>query len=329
MPLAHMARQYPDIRDRLKGLSKQIGPHTSSNWFQYWFLHREPNDEIKLKSEHEHALIDLLREEPKHISEILECLDLMHVSQIDAQHLLEREIIGCSGLTPTDLLHAEGRFTPWDAEAATWALEAFCRCHDLDLKGFCRRVWNQMTETIVRAIVLFLSGKVLAPTELEDTDMGHWFVRNSLYKTHQYLETRFRLRLPIIGVGAPAAIFLKDVADTLQTELILPKHFEVANAVGAVAGTVMSSEEVIIYPCTTRGGIEIMGYYVQNGNTRHAFEQLQVALDFARTIGREHALDAAVRSGAHDPQVHIEEQIEGLDTYRIRVKVMGNPRLMR
>jgi N-methylhydantoinase A/oxoprolinase/acetone carboxylase beta subunit len=329
VPLAHLAWQYPDIRDRLKGLSKQTRSPASSDGFRYWFLLREPQHESQQKSRREKALINLLREGPKPIPEILDRLELMHVVEINAKHLLEQEIIGQAGLTPTDLLHADGRFEPWDAKAAAWALEAFCRCHDLDRNEIGRQIWNRMTETIVRAIVFFLSGKVLAPAELEDRDMGHWFMRNSLYNKHPHLATGFRLRLPIIGIGAPAGIFLKDVAEVLQTDLILPDHFEVANAVGAVAGTVMSSKEVLVYPRMSREGFEIMGYYVQNGDERHVFEELRDALDHARAVGREQALDAAVRSGADNPQVHIEERVDGLDTYRIRVKAMGNPRLMK
>lgn len=328
VPLAQLAWQYPETRKRLEINSGQVGSYASSHWFQYWFIRREPHHSGSLKSEHEKVLMDLLREGPKPIPEILERLDLMHASQIDARHLLKQEIIGQAGLTPTDLLHAEGRFTPWDAEAATWALETFCRCHDMDPKAFCRRTWHRMTETIVRAILLFLSGKVLAPAELEDRDMGHWFVQNSLDKTHPHLETDFRFRLPIIGIGAPAGIFLKDVADVFRTDLILPKHFEVANAVGAVAGSVMASEEILVYPRIAGGGLEITGYYVQNSDTRHTFEKIRDALEFARSSGRKQALKTAVRSGAHNPQVHIEERIDGIDTYRIRVRAMGNPRLM-
>jgi hypothetical protein len=79
----------------------------------------------------------------------------------------------------------------------------------------------------------------------------------------------------------------------------------------------------------SRGGFEIVGYYAQNGDERHAFEELRDALDHARTVGRQQALDAAVQSGVDNPQVYIEEQVDGLDTYRIRVKAMGNPRLMK
>lgn len=329
VPLAHLAWQYPDIRDRLKGIPKQTRSPGASDGFRYWFLLREPHHESQRKSRREKALIDLLREGPKPIPEILERLELMHVVEINAKHLLEQEVIGQAGLTPTDLLHVDGRFAPWDAEAAAWALEAFCRCHDLDRKEIGRRVWTRMTQTIVHAIVLFLSGKTLAPAELDDRDMGHWFLHNSLYKTHPHLETDLRLRLPVIGIGAPAEVFLKDVANVLQTDLILPQHFEVANAVGAVAGTVMTSEEVLVYPQMSRDGLEIMGYYVQNSDERHTFEALRDALDHARAVASERALDTAVRSGADNPQVHIEEQIEGLDIYRIHVKAMGNPRLMK
>lgn len=329
VPLAYLAWQYPDIQDRLRGLPQQTWSPASSDWLRYWFLLREPHHESQQKSGREKALIDLLRKGPKPVPEILERLGLMHVVQINAKHLLEQEVIGQAGLTPTDLLHVDGRFAPWDAEASAWALEAFCRCVDLDQEEIGRRIWNRMTETIVRAIILFLSGKVLDPAEHKDRDMGQWFLHNSLYKTHPHLETAFRLRLPVIGIGAPAGIFLKDVADVLQTDLILPDHFEAANAVGAVAGTVMSSEEILVYPRMSREGFEIMGYYVQNSDERQAFEALRDALDHARAVASEQALDAAVRSGAENPQVHIEERVDGLDTYHIRVKAMGNPRLMR
>jgi hypothetical protein len=186
-----------------------------------------------------------------------------------------------------------------------------------------------MTETITRAIVLFLTGKQFPSRALRDKDMGHWFFQNSLYGTHPHLETAFKLRLPIIGIGAPARIFLAPVADKLHTDLILPQHHEVANALGAVSGTVMFSEDVLVYPRLSMEGMEILGYYVQNSQERHVFEQVGDAITHARDMARERALDGAVRSGAVKPQVVIDEQADGLDTYRIQAKAMGNPRLMK
>jgi N-methylhydantoinase A/oxoprolinase/acetone carboxylase beta subunit len=134
---------------------------------------------------------------------------------------------------------------------------------------------------------------------------------------------------PIIGIGAPAAIFLPSVAEALHTELILPEFHEVANAVGAIAGSVMVEEELLIYPKLSRSGLELFGYYVQAHDGRSEFEELGDALGYARTLSRERALGAAIRSGADNPEVTVEELTDGLDTYRIRAKAMGNPRLTR
>jgi hypothetical protein len=164
---------------------------------------------------------------------------------------------------------------------------------------------------------------------MEKDNIGHWFFYNSLYATHPQLETTIRLRQPIIGIGAPARVFLEPVAQMLHTDLILPEHFQVANAVGAIAGSVMVEDEVLIYPHLTSMGLDVVGYYVQAGDGQQEFEGLDKALDYARTLSQERALNAALRSGADSPQVTVEEVSDGLDTYRIRARAVGNPRLMR
>ena len=235
--------------------------------------------------------------------------------------------MGKSSLTPTDLLHADGRWSLWDIEAATDALRVFCHFKNQEPEEILRIVQAQMTEIITRAVITFLSGKSLNPPIQLDDDIGWWFFQNSLYQVHPHLETAFRLRLPIIGIGAPAGIFLQDVADALHTELILPEHHEVANAVGAVAGSVMVVEEILVYPRLTREGLEVIGYYVQTGDELEEFTDLSEALDRARGLSQERAMSAAVQAGADNPQVIMEEKVDGLDTYRVRARVMGNPRL--
>jgi len=135
--------------------------------------------------------------------------------------------------------------------------------------------------------------------------------------------------LPIIGIGAPAGIFLPEVADILHTDLILPDHHEVANAVGAVAGSVMVSEELRVYPRLSVDSMEVVGFYVQTNEGRELFEEEEEALEHARHLSQDRALGAALRAGADNPQVVIEEISDGMDSYRIRAKAMGNPRLAR
>jgi N-methylhydantoinase A/oxoprolinase/acetone carboxylase beta subunit len=327
VPLAQLAWTHPDIEDRLKGLSRLPPPSASADSLEYWFLLRDPQEGKIIKTDREKALVDMLREGPKAVPEILERLGLWHTAQLGAGPLLRREIVGKAGLTPTDLLHVDGRFAPWNAGVAASALASFCRLHGWDETAFCAQVWARMTEFIVLAIVTFLSGKKLPPPRLEDEDMGRWFFENSLRPAHPHLETRFRLRRPMIGIGAPAGVFLKDVAHALQTDLILPEHFEVANALGAVAGSVMASEEVLVYPRVSKEGFEVLGYYVQSGNGRQVFANREDALARARAVGSRRALRAAVQSGAHNPEVMIEERTDDLDSYRVQVRAVGSPRL--
>jgi len=329
VPLAYLAGEHPQVHSRLKVLSRRTWTQATPEWLEYWFLLRQP-DEFLVKTPSQRSLVDFLRDGPQPVPEILKRLDVLHVAQIDARELLRQEIIGKSGLTPTDLLHVDGYYAPWDLEAASLALDVFCRFHFWEPADVRQRVWSRMTEAIVHAIVAFLSGKVLPPPALpDDKDMGRWFFYNSLYPTHPQLETNFRLRQAIIGIGAPAGVFLQDVAEALHTDLVLPEHHQVANAVGAIAGSVMVTEEILVYPRLSAEGLEVLGYYVQTSDERQEFEEADDALAHARALSRELALGAALRSGAENPQVVVEELADGLDTYRIRAKAMGNPRLAR
>jgi len=109
----------------------------------------------------------------------------------------------------------------------------------------------------------------------------------------------------------------------------LPEHHQVANAVGAIAGSVMVTEEIMVYPRLSSEGLEVIGYYGQSSDERQEFEEAAGALAHARALSQERALGAALRSGADTPQVMVEELSDGLDTYRVRAKAVGNPRLTR
>ncbi|MCX6033161.1 MAG: hydantoinase/oxoprolinase family protein [Chloroflexi bacterium] len=330
LPLAHLAADHPDVLKRLKALSRRMWAQATPDWLEYWLLLREPAAGL-LETAQARALCDFLRDGPQPVPEIVKHLKVLHVAQIDAAELLRQEIIGKAGLTPTDLMHVEGAYTPWNVEAAALAVEVFAHRQFPNTDELRRVVWQRITEMALYAIVTFLTGKRLAPTgtaaSAQEDDLGRWFFHNSLYNTHPHLETLFRLRRPLIGIGAPAGQFLKPVAEALHAELVLPEFHQVANAVGAIAGAVMVQEEILIYPRLDAAGMEVLGYYVQTSEARLEIEDLAEALAHATRISQERALGAALRSGADNPQVVVEQTTDGLDTYRVRAKAMGNPRL--
>lgn len=324
VPLAYLAYQYPEVKRRIVPLLKKGWGQVSLDHLEYWFLLREPRPQQVHQGSREAALLDLLRDGPKSVAEIVSRLKLLHAAQIGAEELLREEVIGRAGLTPTDLMHIRGDFTAWDAELAEAACTLFCRALSTEVTSFVPALFERIAETLAHVIISFLTGKNLSPA---DDDLGHWFFRNSLYPAHAHLETSVRLKVPIIGIGAPAGLFLKRVAEMLHTDLVLPRYHEVANAIGAVAGNVMVSEDALIYPRLSADGVEVLGYFVQTTEGRDYFENLEEALEHARRRVRALAWEGAVRAGAYNPVVSVQEVEDGLDTYRIKARAIGKPRL--
>jgi N-methylhydantoinase A/oxoprolinase/acetone carboxylase beta subunit len=336
-PLAYLAWTYPEVHRQVKALALRTWSQATPDWLEYWFLLRDPSGLGEPHSTREQELLALLRDGPRAVPDILKELKLLHIAQVGVSELFRQEIVGRAGLTSTDLMHIEGRYDVWDAEASAMAWKVFCQLQFRDPDEVRQEVWSHASEMILHAILTFLAARPLQLGDRQrslaprgaDRDMARWFFYNSVYRTHPHLETSIRLSKPIIGIGAPAGIFLPPVAQALHTELLLPEHYQVANAVGAIAGSVMVEEELLIYPQLSRSGLEVFGYYVQAHDERYEFEELGEALAHARTLSRQRALGAALRSGADNPQVTVEELTDGLDTYRIRAKAMGNPRLTR
>ncbi len=337
LPLAHLAADYPDVGKRLRALARRQWAQATPDWLEYWHLLREPQPGL-VTTAREEALVNFLRAGPQPVPDILKHLKVLHVGQIEAKELLRQEVIGRAGLTPTDLMHVEGSYASWDAEAAAVALEVFAHNRWREPDEVRQQIWRRISEMALHAIVTFLTGRQLAPPGAPDAEpsgaagigtdgIGPWFFYNSIYHAHPHLDIELHLRQPIIGIGAPAAFFLKPVADALHTDLILPEYHPVANAVGAIAGTVMVMEEILVYPKLNAAGLEVLGYYCQTGTDRFEFEELRDALAHARSLSHERALGGALRSGADNPQVVVDVTGDGLDTYRVRAKAMGKPRL--
>ncbi len=54
------------------------------------------------------------------------------------------------------------------------------------------------------------------------------------YHKSPVLDLRFQVKLSLVGIGAAARFVLPEVAERLGTEVILPDHYEVGNALGAI-----------------------------------------------------------------------------------------------
>jgi len=326
VPLAYLAHLHQNVRERLKALAKRGWPSPNPRELEYWFLQREVPASNAFTAR-EQQVLEILKSGPKPATEVLKSLGLLDPSQIDLSNLWREEITGKSGLTPTDILHVEGKHTPWDEKASQAALSVFSHYLNWEPDKFRRVFWESVAEKITKAVIHFLTEKDIPAKNEPNQALANWFLKNTLLPGHDQLETQIKLTIPLIGIGAPAEVMLEKTAQVFNTKLILPPHYQVANAAGAVAGSVMVTEEILIYPHLSAGNVDVIGYYLQARDGREEIEELEDALNKARKIAGENALSAALRSGADNPQVDIEMIQEGMDSYRIKARAVGKPRL--
>jgi hypothetical protein len=186
-------------------------------------------------------------------------------------------------------------------------------------------VLDGIVSTVAERVLVFLARYISAdtlPDEIED-GWARWLVDRGLGEDDPYLRVSFRCPFPIVGIGAPADVFLELVARRLDARFILPPHHPVSNAVGAVAGSVMVNKEAILYEQATE---DQRTYRVHvDGRVAH-FSQADEAHRFARRMAEAAALEAAVSAGAVDPQVDTQVTADG-SLKRVRARAVGSPTL--
>ena len=108
-----------------------------------------------------------------------------------------------------------------------------------------------------------------------------------------------RISTELVGIGAPTRLFLDQVARLLGTSAVVPEHAEVANALGAVMGSVYASCSVEIRPGSNSEGDET--YIVYGKRAVRAFETPEEAQQFAEEEAAAGARAEAAARGAAEP----------------------------
>lgn len=170
---------------------------------------------------------------------------------------------GRDGLTPTDLLHYTGDFEGWDRELVVGAVDAQT---DKAPDAYVDEAAAQILETI-RTEVL------------------------SLYEAHP---------VPIIAIGAPAKTWYEKIHEETGCTVIVPEHYEVANAVGAAMAAVEERVTALVRPDE-----ENDGYVAHVAGQCRSFKDKAEAVDFVKQETEARAAAAAKAQGAPDISVQV------------------------
>ncbi len=324
--LSQMAMHHEHVAQEIQNLNK--GSFIKQNPFdtEYWYLHNPLEEEIfRTLSDKQKRVIELVQK-PIRLSELMKKMEVFHPDHLEISGFIQQGKLECASLNPSDLLHVERAMDLWDRETAKAATDYYCTIYKTNRKDLIESVFNKVVDMIVEEIILFLACQNINPSRMPgsiDGEWGKWMLHEILYSDNNFLSINADSRYPIIGTGAPARHFLKKAAKLVNTKFVLPEYADVANAVGAVSGSVTEIREAIVF---IQESDEQYTYVVKFEGKRKNFEEYQDACDYAEEKSKKLAKEAAINAGATDPFVEVERKKEGSLT-RYAARAIGNPKL--
>ena len=337
LPIGLLASQYPHVLPELK----RIAAHPLSDRFLAYgefFVIVNPAGRDHLTAQEKAALISL-QGGPLSLLQLSSRLSLVYPSLLNLSQLEERGIVQRCGLTPSDLLHVEGKLSLWDCEASRWALRILAkaaRMKEADLiSSVCREITQAISLQVLNKALQSDGQGGSLPGCRACSDLLHLLFRTS---SGAGPSLRLNLGKKLVAIGAPVESFLPPVAKALGTQVLIPPHAEVGNALGAVIGIFSKAIEIWIKPASTENLRE--GYSIHLPNEKAFFERLEQAKAYAIQKGKILARQEAKKAGAEKVRLEVserdnfgtvaEEMGEGvyLDSL-IRISAFGRPAIAR
>jgi N-methylhydantoinase A/oxoprolinase/acetone carboxylase beta subunit len=342
VPLSLLAAQYPGIVETLR---RQVTKKTIESHDGQFALRQRPleagqNDLTPAQME----VWDLLADGPLSLESLFGGTSSQRYSrQLALTRLVERGLAVLGGFTPTDATHVLGAHHAWSMEAAqlgaaVWGRRApaFVQTPEQAGRDFCQAVMQQLTVQLGRAAVAAALAQAHA-LDLNGADpLGRLFVDRALAGgngTEALVDVALTLRRPLVAIGAPVSTYYPVVAERLHTRLCIPPHAEVANAVGAVVGSVVQTARALIDPLPGDAGFRV---HLPSGV--RDFDDLEEAAAYVTQEISRLAEAQARRAGAANVQVEIRREdhlcrsagSEVEDVYvdtEVAATAVGRPRL--
>lgn len=306
MPLSLLAHSFPAALSRLRSIAELERLPSYPTQFAFRNPDRAPPAHL---SSIERRVWGALDFEPRQVSDIVRS-----GSGLEAmRRLADAGLATVAAFTPSDAMHVLDRQQGWCVEAAelgarilaTEERNARAARSAVSPRAICERTYEHVVCETGRVLLaaalahdpgLQARGRgwgELGDRLIEETVAGRRFSK--------LLEARLGLARPLIAIGAPVGAYYPEVARRLGAPLSIPTHAEVCNAVGAVAGVVSQTVEILVNQPT------FMVFRVHDPAGSRDYPDSQLALEHARRTSRELALAAARRAGAADP--HVETSV--------------------
>ncbi|MGI6093900.1 MAG: hydantoinase/oxoprolinase family protein [Lachnospiraceae bacterium] len=198
----------------------------------------------------------------------------------------ERQLPSCRGgkdhVTPTDILHYTGEFVQWDRKRAVEAIEEQARQAEMTADEYVEETKNMIAD-----------------------------------KIYNNLKRYRRIRFPISAIGAPAESWYRIAQKKYDFDLMIPKHYEVANAVGAATSGVSVEADAVVRPGEDSGG-----YLLHTVTERLEFDELKDALQKGLELTKAYAKNLILEQNLEVSYIRYECRNMYLDGDQIMYKTL-------
>ena len=220
------------------------------------------------------------------------------------------QVVRRAGFTPTDALHVLGGYARWDREAALLGAQLLAGQAGQSAEDFCAALVAEFSRRLGTELLAKALGDEHCLPGWEHEPGARALLDRSLGRVPaSEVECTMALRLPIVAVGAPVQAYLPATASHLRTNLVIPEHAEVANAIGAVVNGVVQRLRVLIQP---RG----QGYRCHLPGKVCDVRDLEEGVARSLQSATEHLQVLAMQAGAVQTEVQmVREDRTATDAY--------------
>lgn len=225
-------------------------------------------------------------------------------------------------LTPTDILHVIGDYTGGNRETPRAGTDVLAG--GMERGGNLTEFAEEVKESFEKEIAHKMVKKFILDEEPGSVFDGN-HVWNYLRKGgSDELSVDLVLNLSLIGIGAPAGVFLPRVASRFGTDFVEVGHYSVGNAVGTVTGRVTRRFEVLLVENQEEGNF-IM--FLPDERKVIEEEEEDLALEQARKYSINRAKEIVRKTGGKNISVSVDAGDFSHGRALIDVVAVGRPEL--
>ena len=178
--------------------------------------------------------------------DIMNMVEGLWVIDEELESMVRKEVMGITSLTPTDVMVFMKKFTLGNRAGSDAGITALSNKLGMTKKQAATALFDEIKTQVAEAVM----------TKVFDDRFRNWYDHGSKVLMRRLvskvrtdtIEILPEFKIPIVGVGAPSAFMMEDLADRLNATVVFPENNDVGNAIGAITSKISESLSATITP---------------------------------------------------------------------------------